>query len=242
MPGYTEQVHDHFFNPRNAGPLADANAVGEAGSLAAGAALRLTLRVNPETRQIEAAGFQGFVGSAIAAASALTELVTGKSLDEARRLTGQDIAQALGGLPPERMQAPEIGRQALGAALAAFTGEPEPVAPALPAATPMPVSPRQTFVPIAPPQPARPVKLREVPLAPTEELAEITRILDDMRTVFRADGGDVELLEFEGSRVQVHLTGACTGCQLASLTLGGLQKRIADALGRPIRVIPVPKS
>ncbi|MDT8854292.1 iron-sulfur cluster assembly scaffold protein [Paracoccaceae bacterium Fryx2] len=239
MWGYSEQVRDHFFNPRNVGSLADANAVGEAGSLHGGDALRLMLRVNPETQVIEAARFQGIGGGpAIAVASALTELVQGKSVDEARRLTGHDIAQALGGLPSDRMASPETGRRALGAALAAFTGEPEPVI----AAVPLTVSPRQSFVPIAPTHPSNPKVARDVPLSAAEELAEVTRILEQMRAVFRADGGDVELMEFSGNRVQVHLTGACKGCQMASLTLGGLQKRIADALGRPIRVIPVAKS
>jgi NifU-like protein len=123
--------------------------------------------------------------------------------------------------------------------LAVFTGEPLPVAQPV---TPLTVSPRQSFVPIAPTHPSQPRVAREVPLSPAEEAAEVARILEQMRAVFRADGGDVELMEFSGSRVQVHLTGACKGCQMASLTLGGLQKRIADALGRPIRVIPVAKS
>lgn len=242
MWGYSEQVRDHFFNPRNAGALEGANAVGEAGSLQEGGALRLMLRVNPETRVIEAARFQSFGnGPAIAAGSALTEMLCGRTTDEARTLTGRDVSEALGGLPPERMQCPQIAQQALDAALAAWNGEP-PVAAANPAPVDALAAPRQSFVPIAPVQASRPARQREVPLSDAEEAVEIGRILGEMRKVFRADGGDVELVDFEGSRLLVRLTGACKGCQMASLTLGGLQKRVADALGRPIRVIPVARN
>lgn len=284
MWDYSEKVKEHFFSPRNAGNVEDANATGDVGSLSCGDALRLTLKVDPETEIILDAGFQTFgCGSAIASSSALTEIIKGKNIDEALNVSNQDIADYLDGLPPEKMHCSVMGREALQAAVANYRGEVwkddheegalvckcfaidevmiEDTVRANALKTVEEVTnytkagggcsachegieeilarvlaeSGESFDPAA--------VAGEVPkpgsgLTNLQRIKRIEELLEEIRPNLQRDNGDVELVEVDGKYIYVNMTGACSGCQLAATTLGGIQQHVAEGLGEFVQVLP----
>lgn len=328
MWDYSEKVKEYFFNPKNAGVLAEANAVGEVGAIACGDALKLMLKIDPVTEVITDARFQTFgCGSAIASSSAVTEMIIGKTVDEALRLTNADIAEFLGGLPPEKMHCSVMGYEALQSAIAQYRGEeweddheegalvckcfgvdegvierairvnkltsPEqvtfytkagggcltcfeqveevlarvnedmvergviaaaqayrigsvdPLALKVKArvnggaAKPQPVALGGRAVPKQSPLTPLTAAGATAKLTTLQKIKLIEAAIEELRPYLQRDGGDCQLVDVDGNAVLVKLTGACIDCQMASVTISGVQERLVQKLGLPLRVIPV---
>lgn len=280
MWDYSEKVQEHFFSPRNAGAVDDANATGDVGSLSCGDALRLTLKVDPSNDVILEAGFQTFgCGSAIASSSALTEIIKGKTVDEALNVSNQDIADYLDGLPPEKMHCSVMGREALQAAVANYRGEEwkddheegalvckcfaidevmiEDTIRANDLKTVEEVTnytkagggcsachegieeilgkvlkeAGESFDPAAAAKPSS-------GLTNLQRIKRIEELLEEIRPNLQRDNGDVELVEVDGKFIYVNMIGACSGCQLAATTLGGIQQHLVEGLGEFVQVLP----
>ena len=285
MWDYTPIVKDHFLNPRNVGDIPDADAVGEVGSLACGDALKLYLKLDENKDKIIDAKFQTFgCASAIASSSALTEMVKGKTLDEALAVSNQDIADFLGGLPEEKMHCSVMGQEALEVAIFKFRGMDIPqhdsehdhghaypdhegeivckcfgitdtflkkvietnrlttveqvtnftkaggacggcipkiqdlIAKVLGDAD---VQPRK-----------RPEKLSNM-----KKMQLIQEVLErDIRPLLWADGGDLELIDIDGPKVQVAFRKACAGCASSGNTARMVEVKLRDLVAEDIVV------
>lgn len=113
---YNDTVMDHFLNPRNLGDLESADGVGEVGAAACGDIMKISLKV--KDGKIEDARFKTFgCGSAIASSSMATELIKGRSIEEAMNLSNEDVVHALGGLPPVKIHCSVLAEEAIKAAL-----------------------------------------------------------------------------------------------------------------------------
>lgn len=113
---YSDKVMDHFTNPRNVGEIENPSGVGEVGNASCGDIMRISIEV--EDNVIKDVKFKTFgCGAAIATSSMVTEMVKGKTLDEALQITNQAVAEALDGLPPAKMHCSNLAADALHAAI-----------------------------------------------------------------------------------------------------------------------------
>jgi len=113
---YNPIVLDHFLNPRNVGEVPHAEALGEAGEPSCGDTMRLSLRIK-DGRIVNARFRTLGCGAAIASSSMATELLKGRTVEEARHFSNEEVVAALGGLPPSKVQCSVLAGQALRAAL-----------------------------------------------------------------------------------------------------------------------------
>ena len=113
---YNEKVMEYFYNPRNVGEIEDANGVGEVGNAQCGDIMRVFLKIKGEV--IEDVSFQTFgCGAAIATSSIATEMIKGKTIDEALALSNKDVVEELGGLPAAKIHCSVLAEQAIKAAI-----------------------------------------------------------------------------------------------------------------------------
>ena len=255
MWDYSEKVLDHYRNPRNVGKIDNADLIGEAGSLACGDSLKLYLKLDGE--KIVDAKFQTFgCGSAVASSSILTEMIIGKTLDEAKEFTNKDIADELGGLPQEKMHCSVMGHEALEDALKKYYGD-DNIEEDLPqtadkiVCTCFNVTENQileaikvnnlktveevtnytkaggacgrckgTIQDIIDTYYKAENKKEETPLTATQKILKISKVIEQqISPELQKDGGDIELVDIEGNKVKVKLTGMCQGCKNSRMTI-----------------------
>jgi NifU-like protein len=270
---YTDKVRDLFLHPKNVGEVENPDAVGEVGSIVCGDALRLTLKIDKDTGKIIDAKFQTFgCASAIASSSALTELLKGKTLDEAEKITNQDIAEFLGGLPKEKMHCSVMGQEALEAAIASYKGEQKPaeteerivckcfdvseekirrVAIENHLTTVEEISDFTkagggcgTCIPDIEAILKDMWALKEVPkpkehkkLTNLQKIALIQDVLErEIRPKLQADGGDLELLDVEGSKVIIALRAMCVSCPMGGVTVQSIEQKLKELISEDIVV------
>jgi nitrogen fixation protein NifU and related proteins len=127
MPIYTEKVMDHFANPRNVGEIADADGVGNEGNPVCGDMMTFYIKVKDD--RLDDVKFKTFgCGAAIAVSSMVSEMAKGKTLEEAKKITREQVAEELGGLPPNKMHCSNLGAEALQKAIADYESKNQPKA------------------------------------------------------------------------------------------------------------------
>ena len=299
MWDYSEKVLDLFYNPVNQGAIENpdqpdvAVVYGEVGSIACGDALRLHLKIRESTETILDSRFQTFgCTSAIASSSALTEIIKGKTLDEALNINNHHIADYLGGLPEAKMHCSVMGQEALEAAIYKYRGievehhdddegslicscygttEPkvrrvviendlttvEQVTNYIKAGGGcgsclagiedilMEVQQKSKAVPArvaAEIADAQADDFTPPKLTTIQKITLIQRVLDtEIRPILMAEGGDVDLFDIDGDRVQVVLKGACDGCASSTATLkNSIEAKLRDLVLPTLTVEEVP--
>ncbi len=250
---YSDKLKDHFLNPRNVGEIENASGVGEVGSMACGDALKLTFSVDDNGR-ITDAKFKTFgCASAIASASALTEMLIGKTVEEAEQITNDHIAEYLGGMPKEKMHCSVMGHEALEKAIACYRGQPDKKPEGNVVCECFNVTDRQieraltthslktiedvtnfikagggcgkchdTIQEMIDKYSGNKVEKAAEPrrLTNIQKIKMIEDTLErEIKPALNQDGGDIELIDVDGNRVLVKLTGRCAACAMSEVTL-----------------------
>jgi NifU-like protein len=282
MWDYSPKVKDHFLHPRNVGEIAHPDAMAEVGNITCGDALKLMLKIDKDERILDAK-FQTFgCASAIASSSAITEMVKGLTLDEAAKLSNDDIADFLDGLPEAKMHCSVMGMEALQKAIADFRGKktiPEEegkivcrcfgvtdnliekvvrehdlttieqvthyskagggcggchadiqaIIDRVQAAT-------KASAAAAPTPP--PAGGRKKALTNLERIKLIEEVVErEIRPWLRNDGGDIEIVDIDRSKVTVALRGTCTNCLVSHVTLKSVvQDKLRELVDESIHV------
>ncbi len=271
---YSDKVKEHYKNPKNVGSIENADAVGEAGALACGDKLKIYLKI--DNGIITDAKFQTFgCGSAVASSSILTEMIIGKTVDEAKKITNKDIADELDGLPPEKMHCSVMGHEALEDALKGYFGEKDKTEENTDKKSSAKkivcncfgVSEEEIIKAIQEKGAKSLDEIREINYAgggcarcvpnikilldkyakvdtqlnPVQFILKINKVLEtNVAHELGKDSGGIELVNVEGKNVYVKLTGTCSSCKNASLTLKNfVETQLREHVDKEINVIEV---
>ncbi len=264
---YSDKVMEHYRNPKNVGSIDNADAVGEAGSLSCGDMLKIYLKVD-ESGIITDAKFQTFgCGSAVASSSILTEMIIGKHIDEARKVTNKQIAEELGGLPPEKMHCSVMGHEALEAAIADYYKEEvkhtdeyvcncfgitrEFLEAEIKENNLKTLEDVTNFTKAGGACGKCHGEIKKIllqaqeassdSLTKTQLILKINKIIDKyISNELRKDGGDIELVDVEDNKIFVRLTGKCKSCKRQPLTLTHfVEATLKEHISPDIQVITV---
>ena len=261
---YSDTVKEHYKNPKNVGSIENADAIGEAGALTCGDALKLYLKIEKDI--VIDAKFQTFgCGSAVASSSMLTEMIIGKPLKEVEKITNKDIIDKLGGLPPEKTHCSVMGKEALEDALKNYYGyevgkksakkiicncfsvTEEAIKEAIEhgAKTVKEVT-EATYAGGACGRCKENIqhiideiigkKEEQKKLTPVQFAIKVNSILENtIAPELAKDGGGIELIDINGKDIYVKLKGACSKCLSATVTLKNfVEKRLKELIDQEI--------
>lgn len=276
---YTDKVKELYMNPKNVGKIEDADVVVEVGSIVCGDALKLYLKIKDNV--IVDAKFETFgCGSAIASSSALTEMIKGKTIEEASKITNQDIVVYLGGLPEEKMHCSVMGNEALIKALKKWKGEKvedeveeekeiicqcfgvtdsliRKVIRENKLKTVQQVTnytkaggacgsciPKIEDILNEELGRLREAVVEEVKKKPMTNIRRMQLVEETIATVIRPtllkDGGDIELIDIDGTNVIVALRGSCSNCIAANFTIKNfVEAKLKELVDESITVTEV---
>ena len=267
---YSDKVKEHYKNPKNVGSIENADAIGEAGALACGDKLKIYLKID-KNGVITDAKFQTFgCGSAVASSSILTEMIIGKTVQEARKITNKDIADELDGLPPEKMHCSVMGHEALEDALKNYFGEEKKEETSNSkkiVCNCFNVSEDEIIKAIVEKGAKTLDEIKEINYAgggcmrcipnikmlldkyvkkdaalnPVQFILKINKVLEtNVAGELGKDSGGIELVNVEGKNVYVRLTGTCSSCKNATMTLKNfVEAQLREHVDSEINVIEV---